>query len=278
MKCAWSSFLNILPQRMREETDRMSRNDLQELRLRLDKPPQLVTGSGIKWLSGPVTEDELRYVINMASRYSPWSAETVRSGYITAPGGHRIGVCGEYTTVNGGIHGFRKATSVCIRVARDLPGISRRIPQVIGSCLLIGPPGSGKTTLLRDLIRRISQNGSCVAVVDERGELFPPEGGFDSGPATDVYTGSSKSQGILMALRTMGPQWIAVDEITEQTDVEALIGAWGCGVKLLASAHGEGVADLSRRSVYRPIRDNRIFDTVITLREDKSYRLERIPL
>jgi stage III sporulation protein AA len=143
---------------------------------------------------------------------------------------------------------------------------------------MIGLPGMGKTTLLRDLIRRIGDAGTHISVVDERGELFPPEGGFDSGPATDVYTGCSKSQGILMALRTMGPQWIAVDEITEQTDVEALIGAWGCGVKLLASAHGEDVADLSRRSVYRPIRDNRIFDTVITLREDKSYRLERIPL
>ena len=278
MKCAWSSFLRVIPQRMGEETDRLARNDLQELRLRIGKPPQLVTANGIEWLTGAVTEDELRYVINMASRYSPWSAQTIHTGYITAPGGHRIGICGEYSLSQGEITGFRNPTSVCIRIARDLPGVARRIPPDIRSCLILGPPGSGKTTLMRDLIRRISAGGACIAVVDERGELFPPGGDFDTGPATDIYTGCSKSHGIMMALRTMGPQWIAVDEITEEKDLEALLGAWGCGVRLLASAHASSLEDLENRYVYRSIKEKKVFDTIVILQPDKSYRLERIPL
>ena len=131
---------------------------------------------------------------------------------------------------------------------------------------------------MRDLIRRISAGGACIAVVDERGELFPPGGDFDIGPATDIYTGCSKSQGIMMALRTMGPQWIAVDEITEEKDLEALLGAWGCGVRLLASAHASSLEDLENRCVYRSIKEKKVFDTIVILQPDKSYRLERIPL
>ena len=278
MKCAWTNFLNVIPQRFRADTDRLGKQDLQELRLRTGKPPQLVTSSGIKWLNGDVTEEELRFVINMASRYSPWSAQTARNGYITAPGGHRIGISGEYADQAGSGCGFRKLSSLCIRVARDLPGIARRIPPDIRSCLLIGPPGSGKTTLLRDLIRRISDEGPCVCVVDERGELFPPEAGFDTGPSTDIYTGCSKSQGIMMALKTMGPQWIAVDEITEEIDRDALISAFGCGVRLLATAHAADLRDLNDRPLYRPLKECRIFDTIVILQQDKSYRMERIPL
>lgn len=278
MTCAWTNFLNVIPQRFRADTDRLGKQDLQELRLRTGKPPQLVTSSGIKWLNGDVTEEELRFVINMASRYSPWSAQTARNGYITAPGGHRIGISGEYADQTGSGCGFRKLSSLCIRVARDLPGIARRIPPDIRSCLLIGPPGSGKTTLLRDLIRKISAEGLCVCVVDERGELFPPEAGFDTGPSTDIYTGCSKSQGIMMALKTMGPQWIAVDEITEEIDRDALISAFGCGVRLLATAHATDLRDLNDRPLYRPLKECRIFDTIVILQQDKSYRMERIPL
>lgn len=276
MKCAWGKLLNVLPQRLRQETDRLGKDDLQELRLRVGKPPQLVTASGVKWLAGAVSEEELRYVINTASRYSPWAAATVRHGYIASPGGHRIGICGECTARDGTVGGIRKPTSVCIRVARDLPGIARRIPNDIESCLILGPPGSGKTTLMRDLIRRISISGSSISVVDERGELFPQEAEFDSGPCTDVFTGCGKYEGIMMALKTMGPQWIAVDEITEEADCAALISACRCGVRLLATAHAFDTGDLRRRAVYRPLAESGVFETVIILQQDKSYRTERM--
>ena len=171
--------------------------------------------------------------------------------------------------------GIRENSSLCIRVARDFPGIARRAADAPGSILRLGAPGWGKTTLLRDLIRQIGEK-QCVSVVDERGELFPE--GLERGKKTDVLTGCPKSPGIDMVLRTMGPDCIAVDEITAEADARALLRAANCGVRLLATAHGTSAADMRRRSVYRPLAESGVFQTILILRQDKSFRAERAAL
>lgn len=271
MVCAWEALLSILPRRLKSEVDRLGRDTMQELRLRMDAPAQMVFQNKSCWLPGRVTREELKEVINSASRYSPWAATGVSQGYITAPGGHRIGLCGEVVFKNGRVEGIREITSLCIRVARDFPGIAGRADSLYGSILIIGPPGWGKTTLLRDLVRRISRK-EMIGVVDQRGELFPI--GFDRGECTDVLTGCPKPEGIHMLLRTMGPRCIAVDEITEDADVRAILQAANCGVRLLATAHASCPADLRKRMVYRQLVENHIFDSVITLTKDRSYRIE----
>ncbi len=275
MRCAWKELLAILPVWMRQQVDEQGRECLQELRMRQGLSPELVCKGNTKWLRRPVTQEDISYVVSTASKYSPWSCATMRKGYITAVGGHRIGLCGEAVIQEGSMTGLRYADSLCIRVARDIPGIAYKLSEIKGSLLIIGKPGAGKTTLLRDLIRLRGERES-VAVVDERGELFPPEGGFERGRRTDVLRGCSKVQGVEMLLRVMGPAAIAVDEITSADDCEALISAQGCGVFLLATAHAESVRDLHRRPIYGPLIRSRIFDSVAVLREDKSWRLERI--
>lgn len=280
MKCAWQEYLRILPAWMRNDVDRLGRDRLQELRLRIGLPPELIVAGKSVWISGEVTADELGFVINTASQYSPWAAETVRHGYITAAGGHRIGICGETVKRNEQLTGIRSPTSLCIRVARDFSGIATEAVQCEGSILIIGKPGSGKTTLLRDLIRlRSDQKNGSVAVVDERGELFPSVQGkscFYTGSCTDVLTGCSKADGIDIVLRTMGPSCIAVDEITAQADCKALLQAGWSGVSLLATAHAAATQDLFCRPVYRPLAAAGLFDTVLVMQPDKSWRAERI--
>lgn len=274
MKCAWKELLAILPPWLAREAEGL--DTLQELRLRLGSPPELVCKDGSKWLTRAISREDLNFCVNTASRYSPWASQTVAQGYLTAPGGHRIGLCGE-AVVNGGVMtGIRSVTSLCIRVARDFPGIGAEAAKLRGSILLIGPPGSGKTTLLRDIVRNISQR-EAVAVVDERGELFPGQF-FEGGKRLDVLNGCPKTTGIDTVLRTMGPSSLAVDEITAEADCEALLRAGWCGVRLLATAHAASVRDLRCRALYRPLLANQLFAHILVLGRDKSWREERMEL
>ena len=272
MMCNWESLLSILPRWMWHEVDNLGREELQELRLRTGAGPELVLGNESIWLAKPVRKEDLLYCIQAASRFSPWTAESMKDGYLTAPGGHRIGICGLGFCREGRPGGIREITSVCIRVARDYPGIAGKL-DTGGSVLILGAPGWGKTTLLRDLSRSRAE-GMTVAVVDRRGELFP--GGFRRGKRMDVLTAMPLREGILQVLRTMGPDCIAVDEITDPGDCEALRRAAGCGVALLATAHAGSVEEFHSRAVYRPLAQQGLFDTCLILARDKSCRMERM--
>ena len=280
MRCAWQSFIELLPVWMREYVDKQGRDNLQELRLRVNAPPMLKLKTGTELMSRSVITEDISFCINIVTRYSPWSASTASKCYYTAYGGHRIGLCGNVMFSNGQAHGVRDITSLCIRVARDFHGIARDVGKIDGSVLILGQPGSGKTTLLRDLIRQLSADrNESITVVDERQEIFPYFQGsfcFDTGLNTDVISGCDKSTGIEAALRNTGPTRIAVDEITAAADCEALLRAGWCGVNLIATAHASSKADLYSRPVYRPIVESRLFNQLLIMHPDKSWHRERM--
>lgn len=273
MICAWQELLGVLPRWLAMEIDSVGKDNLQELRLRLGQAPELNFGMERRWLNRLIGKEDLDTVINTASRFSPWASTSVSFGYLTAPGGHRIGICGEAVVESNKIVTIRQVTALNIRIARDFPGIGTRCAQLKGSVLLLGPPGSGKTTLLRDLIRQRS-NSEAIGVVDQRGELFPPQ--FQRGKRMDVLTGCSKAEGIEMLLRTMGPSTVAVDEITSEADCDALVRAGWCGVELVATAHARSASDLLNRPVYRPLAASGLFDHILVLDRVKAWREERI--
>ena len=281
MRCAWDALLGLLPQSIREDVDKQGREQLQELRLRLGMQPELITKCGNSHLRHTVTNEMLQHIVNNACRYSPWTATTAASGYITAQGGHRIGLCGEVIMRSDQMADVKNLSSICIRVARDFPGIGSKI-ATNGSLLIIGRPGCGKTTLLRDIIRNRSDNRQgSVGVVDERGELFPNVQGkpcFPPGSRTDILSGCPKGRGVELLLRTMSPATIAVDEITADADCKGLLHAAWCGVDLIATAHAGSVRDFLMRPVYRPLVESHIFTKVIVMQPDKSWREERMPI
>lgn len=280
MNCDWASLMDILPFWIREAVDKHREDGLTEIRLRLGLPPELILNRTKKQLFRKITQDDLTFCVNVASRYSPWAASTLSMGFITVKGGHRIGVCGTAIIKDCKIFGIHPISSLCIRVARDYSGIAKELGNTSDSILIIGRPGCGKTTLLRDLIRqRATQNNDAVAVVDEREELFPKNGNefcFHTGYGVDVISGCNKPFGINLVLRSMRPDVIAVDEITADEDCAALMSSGWCGVKLLATAHAANRNDLFKRPVYKPIVDTGLFETLVIMDTARVWRIERM--
>lgn len=281
MKCAINELLSILPPKIGTES-RQYMQSLLEIRVRVHQKIQFVLPGRMIIGNNTAEREDLQFILNTASRYSPWSSATISDGYITALGGHRIGITGQAAIKDSIMCTIRQPMSLCIRVAREFPGIADTISNQNGNILLMGPPGSGKTTMLRDLIRSYSNKGKgSICVVDEREELFPvcqDRYVFDTGGCTDILSGCSKYQGILTALRTMGPACIAVDEITHAKDCAALVQAGWCGVRLFATIHASNIDDLMLKPIFKKMLQDKLFDYAVILALDKSYTVERIAI
>ena len=65
-------------------------------------------------------------------------------------------------------------------------------------------------------------------------------------------------------IRSMAPQVIAVDELGGMEDGAALAEAARCGVSVIATAHGAGMADLQRPQL-RPLAEQGVFQRVVLL-------------
>ena len=281
--------LQICPQELRRQVMEFPLpKPLEEVRLRLGRPVQLYTEDGETVLPKQrVTRELLQQVLSLATEHSIYAAQaTMCQGYLTVTGGHRLGLCGLGVQKEGQITALRELSSMNLRIARQIIGCGEQAADWLWirprSTLLIGPPARGKTTLLRDLIRLLSDRfGWRICVVDERRELGCCVNGlpqFDLGAHTDILTGIGKAQGIEMLLRTMNPQWIALDEITATADIEAIVRASYCGVSFLATAHAAAMAELRSRPIYRQLLEAQVFENIITILPDRSLRMERVQL
>jgi len=283
--------VELLPQSIRGAArflDERDKEQAEELRLRSGHIPTVLLPSGEKELGGgAVTQKELHGVLEIASGASVHTVrECIRNGFVTAKGGYRIGVCGSAILREGAITGFRDISSVAIRIVKEIRGAADSVmDQLTGSdgsiaaTLIVSPPGAGKTTLLRDIIRQLSERGVRVAVADERGELAGMLGGvpqMDIGARCDVLDGCPKAEAVLMLLRAMNPQIIAVDEITDPRDAAALSSAVHCGVSLLATAHGESIADLRQKPLYRDALQAGLFRKIILIRRQARGRAYQV--
>jgi len=285
----------VLPEPLRGralEVDRSYMARTEEIRLRVGRRPTLVLAEGETVIpgTGPVCAEELKHLVELAGRWSYHTVlEQMRRGYLTVEGGHRLGLCGTAVMEGGQIHALRDISAVNLRVARQMWGIAKQtVGQLAGggglpNTLIIGPPGAGKTTFLRDMIRCVSEGEGVVplrvAVADERGEVAAIRSGcpqMELGKRTDVLDGCPKALAVPLLLRGMGPQVIAVDEITASEDIYAMEQAVGCGVVLLATAHGASEEDLRRRPLYRFMLEKRMFQKLVIVGVENGQRSVRV--
>lgn len=261
---------------------------VEEIRLRTGRR-MMVSSVGIEREAAgfaPITAAHLRQVMENVTRSSLHSvAESLKHGYVTSSGGCRVGVCGTTAVSCGEVGSIRELSSLCIRVAREHPGIAKPLLDAIFAngrvlnTLIISPPGLGKTTLLRDIVRLVSERGIRVAVADERGELAAVNAGvprFDVGAHTDVLTGAPKEYAVMTLLRTMTPHVVALDEISEACDARAVELAANCGVAILSTVHGFDKTDVFTRPVLAGIRARGVFRRAVTIGTDGARRTFRV--
>ena len=255
------------------------KNLLFEIRVREDKPISLVLidktvflntdgtlSNGISLKALSATKEEMQEIFTMICRYSVHSFEKeISEGFITLNGGHRVGICGTSVNQNGEVVSLREITSFNFRIARNVLGVSkdfvdRFYENSLPSTLVYGAPMSGKTTFLRDVITKLSLKQIKVSVIDERSEF-----GESLGPCTDRFCGYPKGIGMEIALRTMSPQIIVIDEIGDFKEVEAIKQSINSGVSIIASAHADNFNELCLRPQINSLIKDGVFNYIVEL-------------
>lgn len=285
------SVLNILPVQIREGVldEGLEFGKLQEIRMRIGQPLLLRYGgeerSLRKMFAARITPDEINETVQYAANYSLYAYEQeMRQGYLTIEGGHRVGMAGQVILDGGMIRNLRYVSSVNIRIAHEIPGCAdKALPYLIRdgdvlNTLIIAPPGCGKTTLLRDMIRQISSGargleGRNVGVVDERSEIGGSYLGVvqnDLGSRTDLLDACPKAEGMMMLVRSMGPQVIAVDEIGSMEEVQILKYAMCCGCRMLATVHGASLQEIRGKPMFQDFFTQKLFQRYLVLKHVKQ--------
>ncbi|MCO7176586.1 stage III sporulation protein AA [Sporolactobacillus kofuensis] len=260
---------------------------LEEIRCRTERPLELIV-AGQKWVPTDHTtmpvfqKEQAKQLLQKIGNYSIYTLEEeLKRGYVTIPGGHRIGLSGRVLTEQGRVLRLRDVTFFNIRLAKQKIGAALPlVPYLYNrqrwlNTLLIGAPQTGKTTMLRDIARLISEgiperyiSSRKTAIVDERSEIAGCVEGVPQnrlGMRTDVMDACPKAEGMMMMIRSMSPEVMVVDEIGGKDDTAALFEALNAGVTVMATAHGFTFEQLSHRPSIKPLIDAQLFDRYVIL-------------
>ena len=260
--------------------------NIEEIRLRVNKPIILKNSEGNKILIHIISKEEIQETFQKVCEQSIYSYQKqISEGYITIKGGHRVGITGSCVTEDERIININYISSLNFRIAREKKEVSKNVLKYVvngnnvTNTLIISKPGCGKTTILRDLVRKISTGieefgfkGKTCGIVDERGEIASMYKGIpqnDIGILSDVIDNSSKSKGMKMLIRSMSPEVLVCDEIGNKDDIDAINYAMCSGVKGIFTAHGDSLEEIKLNEDINELLDKYLIETILVLDEKR---------
>lgn len=234
-----------------------------------------------------ISQEDIKEILGVMSENSLYAfSEEIRGGFITIRGGHRVGIVGKAVCGSNKVQSIKHFSGLNIRISRQVLNSADSIIEYLFenntflNTLIVSPPRCGKTTILRDLVRQLSngippQNlrGFTIGLVDERSEIAACYKGIPQnhvGIRTDVLDNCPKVDGIMMLLRSMGPEIIATDEIGSMEDADAILTALYSGVRVAVTAHGSSVKDILYKPGLKKLVKARAFKRVIVLSSRKG--------
>lgn len=300
-------ILRIFPDYMRDKWGEAAReaDGLWEIRLRVNREIILIIRGKEYFLdkngrlvsdlqkADVMSQQDMEAILNHVCNYSIYAfTDEIRQGFLTIPGGHRVGMAGQaILEADGTIRNIKNIRFMNIRISHEIRGAADPVMPYIyedgklQDTLLISPPGCGKTTLLRDMVRQISDGnrygrGMNVSVVDERSEIAGCYMGCpqnDIGRRTDVMDACPKALGMMMLIRSMAPQVLAVDELGSGEDMKAVCRALQCGSRVIATIHGDSPKDVMAKELFINFREKKIFSRYIVLeRKGGEYGIHAV--
>lgn len=281
----------ILPEQIACVIKRLNLNNLQEIRLRAEKPVAVLYNFKTYFLSNDgltqnsnkgivVSQNQVENTFFMACQHSVHSfIDQISNGFIMPCGGLRIGICGCAVCENEKTVSFKDVSSLNIRLPHEVKDCSKNFCKFLlhplKNILIISPPGIGKTTFLRDLIYQTSflNEKPNVLVSDERNEISGCIDGvpqYNLGDFSDVITMANKKFVFKNGIRTMMPDILSCDEICNE-DLDWLHDISKNGTRLFCTMHGQSINDIKTNASFSKITD--IFDRYVFLGDEKNRKI-----
>ena len=145
----------------------------------------------------------------------------------------------------------RVVVGLTMRVGRAVTGSVAVIEDFVkagASILLLGRPGVGKTTILREAARVLAEQGKRVVIVDTSNEIGGdgdiPHAGIGRARRMQVERPELQHSVMVEAVENHMPEVIVIDEIGTELEAQAARTIAERGVQLVATAHGNTLANL----------------------------------
>lgn len=256
MDKALEQIISKIPKEYKQIFKNIDADNLQEIRLRTGRKIYLYYTDKIIPLDTTLKGIDIENILSAFCSNSVYAYfNSIRDGFITLAGGHRVGIAGRAVYKEESLSNIVDFSGVNIRIAKEHKGCADSVIDEIYkegkilNTLIISEPNGGKTTLLRDIARHLG-NERKVTIVDERSEIAATKSGiaqFDVGKYTDVLDGFYKNDGIIRALRSLSPDVIITDEIGTNEDRKAIQEILKGGVKIITSIHAVNLDDIKEK-------------------------------